>query len=158
MIQALRAAKDAGFVVDVAVIRKAEKYLERSQDTSSGRFRYSLGSERTSWALTAASLATLNAAGDYGSDHFAEGFEALRRDDPFTGAGGGEDFLQYGALYAAQTYWMYRNTPPFDAWWPRFVEDCAEYQRPNGSFDNGTHGSIYATAVTSLKKPSPSLR
>lgn len=150
MIQALRAARDAGFVVDLRVIAKAEQYLERSQDRETGRFRYALGLDRTSWALTAAALATLNAAGDYGSDMFEEGLSALRRDDPFLDGGFSEDFVQYGAFYAAHTYWVYRDPRPFEAWWPRFVEVCLEDQRDDGHFPNGLHGAVYATAITSL--------
>jgi hypothetical protein len=150
MIQALRAAKDAGFVVDQAVIEHAEKYMQRSQDKESGRFRYAIGSDRMTWALTAAALATLNALGDYGSDTLSNGFEALRREDPITGAGRADMFQLYGAFYAAQSYWAWRDPRLFEQWWPQFVDYCESQQRDNGAFAHGKYGKVYATAIVSL--------
>lgn len=150
MIQALRGAREAGFAVDYEVIRKAEEYMQKSQDPESGRFRYQLGSDQTSWSLTAAALATLNALGDYGSDALGNGFEALRRDDPYTGAGRFDQFQVYGAFYAAQAYWAWRDRRLFDVWWPAFVDDAVRRQRTDGSFQHGKYGRMYATAMVSL--------
>lgn len=150
MIQALRAAKDAGFVVDAGVINKALKYMEKSQDKTTGRFRYALNDDRTTWALTAAALATLNALGDYGSENLALGFAALQRADPYTGMSGGEAFQWYGSFYAAQCYWASTDPRPFQRWWPAFVEACAEDQWSDGSFHHGDYGPVYATAMVSL--------
>lgn len=150
MIQALRAAKDAGFVVEPAVITKAEGYMKRSQDRESGRFRYAIGNDRMTWALTAAALATLNALGDYGSGELANGFDALRREDPFTGAGRTDMFQLYGAFYAAQSYWAWHDTRLFENWWPHFLDYCAKQQRPDGSFSHGKYGKVYATSIVSL--------
>jgi hypothetical protein len=149
MLQALRAARDAGFHVDGGVIRKAEVYMARSQEEDTGRFRYSLSDDRTTWALTAAALATLNAMGDYGSTELKRGFDALQRDDPYT-MGGSDMFIQYGAFYAAQAYWAYADRRAFDRWWPVYVARCQQAQRPDGSFYNGQYGNVYATAITSL--------
>ena len=102
------------------------------------------------WALTAAALSTLNALGDYGSDRLELGFDALRRHDPFTGGGGGEGFRHYGAFYAAQSYWAYRDRRMFSDWWPSFVEHCTDTQYPDGSFHDGEYGAVYATAMVSL--------
>ncbi len=150
MIQALRAAKDAGFVVDTGVIDKATKYMEKSQDKATGRFRYALGDDKTTWALTAAALATLNALGDYGSEILESGYDALRRDDPYSGAGAGEAFQWYGSFYAAQGYWTHRDRRLFRQWWPAFVSYCADHQDPDGSFHSGEYGQVYATAMVSL--------
>lgn len=150
MIQALRAAKDAGFVVDTGVIDKALKYMAKSQDKITGKFRYALNDDRTSWALTAAALTTLNALGDYGSDNVELGFEALQRADPYTGLGGGEAFQLYGSFYAAQCYWAYRDRRLFRKWWPAFIDYCADEQLSDGSFVHGDYGHVYATAMASL--------
>jgi len=150
MIQALRAAKDAGFVVDQGVITAAEEYMKRSQDKESGRFRYAIGNDRMTWALTAAALATLNALGDYGSDELADGFEALRREDPITGSGRTDMFQLYGSFYAAQSYWAWRDPRMFEQWWPQFVQYCRDQQREGGEFSHGKYGKVYATAIMSL--------
>jgi hypothetical protein len=150
MIQALRAAKDAGFVVDPDVIKKAEGYMKRSQDKESGRFRYAIGNDRMTWALTAAALATLNAMGNYGSVELNNGFDALRREDPFTGAGRPDMFQLYGAFYAAQSYWAWHDARLFESWWPHFLDYCDKQQRDDGSFSHGKYGKVYATAIVSL--------
>jgi prenyltransferase beta subunit len=155
MIQALRAAKDAGFVVDSGVIQKALQYMRKSQDEVSGRFRYALNDDRMTWPLTAAALATLNAMGDYGSESLQRGFDALRRDDPFTGGNSGVAFMEYGAFYAVQCYWSHQDSRLFQGWWPHFVDACARNQYPDGSFKSGEFGSVYATTMTSLSLQVP---
>jgi hypothetical protein len=150
MIQALRAARDVGLAVDARVIDKAVGYMQRSQDPDNGRFRYAINDPKTSWALTAAALSTLNALGDYGSESVVRGFAALEESDPFTGMGRLEAFIDYGALYAAQAYWQYRDRAVFDRWWPSFVTACTERQRPDGDFGDNNYGNVYATAIVSL--------
>jgi len=150
MLQALRGAKEAGFAVDFAVIEAAEAYMLKSQDPESGRFRYQIGSDTMSWSLTAAALATLNALGDYSSAALTNGFDALRRHDPYTGAGSYEQFQIYGAFYAAQAYWAWRDARLFNEWWPYFVDDAARRQSGDGSFRHGKYGRVYATAMVSL--------
>lgn len=150
MIQALRAARDAGFAVDSGVIDRATRYMSDSQDKSTGRFRYALKDERTSWALTAAALSTLNALGDYSSDVLRNGHDALRRDDPFLGALSHEGFIEYGAFYAAQAYWTHEDRRTFESWWPRFVAVQFDDQQSDGSWLHGTYGQVYATAIVSL--------
>jgi hypothetical protein len=150
MVQALRAARDAGFAVDGGVIERAQIYLWRSQNPVSGKFKYALQDQRETWALTAAALATLNALGDYGSERVELGFDALQRDDPFLGSGNFEAFLQYGALYAAQAYWQHRDPRTFHRWWDGFLAQCLDQQRADGSFRNGEYGAVFATAITTL--------
>jgi hypothetical protein len=150
MLQALRAARDIGFTVDTAVIERARRYMAKSQDDKTGRYRYAINDPKTSWALTAAALSTLNAMGDYGSDALKLGFDALQQSDPFTAGIGYEAFQDYGALYAAQAYWQYQDPRPFERWWPAFVAATAERQRPDGDFYDGTYGNVYATAVVTL--------
>jgi len=150
MIQALRAARDIGFAVNKGVIDRALGYVERSQDKD-GRFRYALNDTKTSWALTAAALATLNGLGQYSGEALDRGFEALQRSDPFTGTSSwNEAFVDYGALYAAQAYWQNRDQKAFERWWPAFVVSCEERQRDDGQFDGGEHGSVFGTAIVSL--------
>ena len=153
LLQALRAARDAGFEVDVDLIRRAESYVIRSQDPEDGRFRYGLNDPHKSWELTAASLSTLHAVGDYGSEPLERGFDALQKYDPYldgTMGGSRVNFPYYGALYAAQAYWTYHDERLFERWWPRFVAWCQEEQEPDGSFDNGVFGSVYGAAMVSL--------
>jgi hypothetical protein len=141
--------------VDKRVIDRAVEYMRRSQHAESGRFRYAINDPKTSWALTAAALATLNALGDYGSEVLTRGFQALEESDPYLGMGRIEAFQDYGALYAAQAYWQYRDHVAFDRWWPAFVAQCADRQRPDGDFYDGDYGNVYATAIVSLSLQVP---
>jgi len=151
MIQALRASRDVGFKVNTSVIDRALGYMKESQKKEDGRFRYALNDDRTSWALTAAALSTLNALGEYAGETVQLGFEALQRDDPFIGQStSNEVFIDYGALYAAQAYWQNGSRTAFDRWWPAFVASCEERQRDDGSFLGGEHGWVYGTAIVSL--------
>jgi len=153
LLQALRAARDAGFEVDVAMVRRAESYVIRSQDPEDGRFRYGLNDPHKSWELTGAGLATLHAVGDYDSEALEDGFEALKKHDPFLAGSVSRsrvNFPYYGSLYAAQAYWAHRDARLFERWWPEFVEWCGEQQEPDGSFYNGVFGSVYGTAMVSL--------
>jgi hypothetical protein len=154
MLQALRAARDAGFAVDGGVVSRAQVYMWRSQNPE-GRFAYAINDTKTSWALTAAALSTLNALGDYGSDRLQLGFDALQRDDPFTGGGRFESFIDYGALYAAQAYWHYRDPAVFERWWTEYLDNCERRQRDDGSFFEGQYGSIYATSIVTLSLQVP---
>ena len=155
MIQALRTARDAGFAVDKGVIDRAVQYMQRSQEPSTGRFRYRINDPKTSWALTAAALATLNATGDYGSETVIRGFEALIESDPYSNDWRMEAFQDYGALYAAQAYWQHPDRAAFDRWWPRFVVQCERDQRPDGQLENGEFGNVYATAIVTLTMQVP---
>jgi hypothetical protein len=150
LLQALRAAHDIGFAVDSGVIEHARRYMAKSQDERTGKFRYAINDPKTSWALTAAALSTLNAMGNYGGTELQLGFDALQRSDPFTAGVGYEAFQDYGSLYAAQAYWQFHDQRPFERWWPAFVAACADRQRPDGEFFNGDYGNVYATAVVSL--------
>jgi hypothetical protein len=139
-----------GFRVDGALDDGAVRYVKASQDTETGKFRYARNDPKTSWALTAAALSTLNALGDYGSEAWRKGFEALQRNDPITGVGEPENFQEYGALYAAQAYWQGDDQRAFERWWSDFVEQSAERQRPDGSFPGGDYGPVYGTAIVTL--------
>jgi hypothetical protein len=150
MIQALRAARDAGFAVDRGVIAHAVQYMKASQDPATGRFRYMINDPKTSWALTAAALSTLNATGDYGSELVTRGFEALQESDPITNGWSLEQFQDYGALYAAQAYWQHPDRSAFDRWWPEFLAQCDKSQRPDGDFADNQFGNVYATSIVTL--------
>lgn len=156
MIQGLRAAKDAGYTVDPAVIARAVEYMSKSQDPESGKFRYELGSERTSWALTAAALATLNSLGEYDGEMLRDGHDAMERHDPWLGHGRDEGFRIYGSFYAAQAYWVHPDRRRFERWWKGFVDACERQQATSdGAFYDRSYGRVYATAMVSLSLAVP---
>lgn len=161
MIQALRAAHNAGIKVDKRVVDKAVRYVRDSQKTDNGPlnggFQYSLtlsGQQRVSYALTAAAIATLNATGDYDSSVIDAGIEFMKRRDPlFNPDRGAEDqaFPCYGRLYAAQAYYMFRDPELWNRWQPLVVDALARLQNPStGHFGGDEYGKVYATAMSCL--------
>ena len=153
-LQALRAARDAGIHVDGTVIDRALDYLRRSQmegGPNDGSFRYRLGDPKTSFALTAAALSSLNLTGVYDGAAIERGLEYMRREDPVTSYQASEPFPWYGRLYAAQAYWQYRELRHFRRFYPELVQRlAAEVRDEDGSFSSGEYGDAYATAMAAL--------
>ena len=112
-IQALRGARNAGFHVPFQALERAEAYIARCQHADSGGFVYSIGStpprisfvegsDRPTFAITAACTAVLHALGTYEGPLIQRGLDYLeafqpptRRDLPF---------FYYGHYYAAQVF------------------------------------------------------
>jgi hypothetical protein len=157
LLQGLRAAKEAGVRVDSGVIQRAVNYLGRLQESENGSqqggFRYREGAgEKVSFALTAASISSLNQTGDYDSKKIDLGIVYMRAKDPLTSitSKGSSTWPWYERLYATQAYFQYRELRHFRLWYPRLVEATANEQRPDGSFSDGSFGDVYATATAAL--------
>jgi len=159
-LQALRAAKEAGLRVDAGRIKAAIEYLGRLQvskgdDPNYGGFRYresgDVGENRVSFALTAASIASLNETGDYDSKFVDRGIAYMRQKDPLTAqVFEPPRWPWYERLYATQAYFQYRDLRHFRQWYPRLVEVTAAAQQGDGGFDDSEFGGIYATATAAL--------
>ena len=150
MVQALRAARNAGLKVDPAVVHRAEDYVLALRNDQ-GLFRYQLDREDASIALTAAAISTLNAAGRYddaiirGSvDAIWSGLERRRGD------GKPSEFPQYERLYLAQAFWQLSESSDFERWFRQEVPRLLSDQRPDGRWIDPTYGDCYATAVNAL--------
>lgn len=150
IVQALRAARNAGVHVNKNVIDRAVNYVRRSQKKSDGSFRYRLNDDNTSYALTAAAVATLNATGEYDSDAIDLAMEYMQKKDPILNIVTFQPYPHYSRFYAAQAYWQYKNLSIWNRWFPRLVAEFKGSQYPNGSFGNSKYGSVYATAMNTL--------
>ena len=150
-VQALRAARNSGVRVDGSVITGAEDYVGRLQDAE-GLFRYQLDLDKTSVALTAAGIATLNAAGDYDSKAIQRGVDAIWQRLAIRDVDGDErvEFPYYERLYLAQAFWQLSDQSGFERWFPRERERIVREQEPDGSWPSRRHGKSYATAVNCL--------
>ncbi|MCI0651249.1 MAG: terpene cyclase/mutase family protein [Planctomycetes bacterium] len=154
-LQALRAAKDAGFLVSAEAIRGALRYLKHCAKED-GSFRYSLktqGGDKSTYELTAAAVCTMHAAGEYTRDERLRGIEFLRRErkryrkQPLEAA---KQFYEYGNLYAAQVYYQLGGDD-----WERFAPAAQRglIERQNaaqGYWESNQFGNEYATAVSLL--------
>ncbi|MDF1799852.1 MAG: hypothetical protein P1V81_11800 [Planctomycetota bacterium] len=150
LVQALRAAREAGIKVDKEVIVRADGYLERSQ-AEDGSYAYQIGSPRTSVALTAAAISSLNATGKYTGKAIAGGIDAIWRDLAEREAEGGRSrFPFYERLYLAQAFWQHQDETHFERWYAPEVKTMLRSQDQDGSWFDGRFGSSYATAMICL--------
>lgn len=156
LVQALRAARNAGIAVDRTVIERAEDYVRALQATegeNAGRFAYATDKRRYSLALTAAGVATLNAAGRYGGAEIESAILAIRKDLQDREDGivvGAPDFPYYERLYVYQALWQLADTSLFERWFPLERESVLEAQAEDGSWRSLAYGDSYATAVNCL--------
>lgn len=148
LVQALRAARDAGIQVDANVIHRAEDYVRRLQNES-GLFRYKLNDPRASVGLTAASISTLNAAGHYDERVIQDGIDAIWS-ELLQGRDRRPDFPEYERFYVAQAFWQLSDTSHFLRWFAEERDRILGTQQDDGSWKGSQFGSAYVTAVNCL--------
>lgn len=150
LVQALRAAHDAGFEVDLGVVARAVDYVRRCQ-TPEGSFRYALDMDKTTIALTAAGISTLNFLGEYDGPEVARGMDVLARHivaghDPRRPV----NFEYYERLYLALALWQHSDTRPFETWTRSERQHVLERQREDGGWYDKQFGACYATGMNCL--------
>ncbi|MFK7739431.1 MAG: prenyltransferase/squalene oxidase repeat-containing protein [Planctomycetota bacterium] len=145
-IQALRACRMAGIVVDKRVIDRAVSYMKRCQNPDGG-IRYQLESAGTASlpAITAAGVAVFYNAGVYDDQAFVDaavGFckSQLKVELDTTG----HHF--YAHLYWSQALYQ-RGGPDWDDYYARACTWLKKRQRKDGSWQGGGVGPVYGTSV-----------
>jgi hypothetical protein len=157
LVQAMRSAKNAGFRVNPEVIAQALDYVRRSQ-RKDGAFRYAIGHDTVSVALTAAAISTLNATGKYHGPEIQQGFDSIERElalreIPAKGLQlnpNRADWPYYERLYLAQAYWQNPDQRIFDRWFSEERKKLLRSQAADGSWSNARFGPTYATAINVL--------
>jgi hypothetical protein len=158
--QGLRAARDAGVLVNEQVIERGLRYLKRSQKKD-GSFQYSLHQEQSSYALTAAALSSFFLYGSYKDDEDGTHRRAIQylQEQMRTPE---QAWYYYGHFYAAWAFWQHDGDAWDDrpgnvwGWWHhRVYPDLLERrQRSDGSFeeDRGRYdfGAELSTAFAIL--------
>jgi squalene cyclase len=144
-IQALRACRMAGIVVDKKTIDRAVDYIKKCQNAD-GSIRYSLGSGGEGRpAITAAGVAVLYNAGIYDDQPFVEkAVQYCKRQIQVTVDNTGHHF--YTHLYWSQALWQRGG----DDWANYFTKKAAwllKQQKKDGSWDGDGVGSVYGTAI-----------
>ncbi len=156
VVQALRAAHGVGARVDPGTIARALEYVTRTQKPD-GSFRYALGDDKSSVALTAAAIATLNATGTYSGRPLQDGYDWIFRRLAAREVGidgkTEDDFVMcpfYERLYLAEALWMNQDAHVFDDWWRAELPKLITSQRGDGSWGDPRYGDCYATAMNCL--------
>ncbi|MHC4340364.1 MAG: prenyltransferase/squalene oxidase repeat-containing protein [Planctomycetota bacterium] len=152
VVQALRLARDAGFLVDKGVVERGLKYLHQSQKRD-GSFMYSVVDDRTSAALTAAALTALYGLAEYYSKTIEKGLEYLEESQRRALY---QAWLFYGNYYTAQAFYQ-AGGRHWRLWNRTMVPFILEIQHPQGYWDDKqlassprTFGRAYATAFSCL--------
>ena len=141
-------------IIAIRDVRKqAQDYAARVKDQPNAQpiidAAKALGDKgRTSIALTAAGIATLNAAGRYDDAAIQDGIEAIWRE--LTLRGQSPDFPEYERLYLAQAFWQLSDTSHFRRWFADERDDLLRTQAADGSWKGSRFGPAYATAVNCL--------
>jgi hypothetical protein len=154
VVQALRLARDAGFVVDRETHTRGLAYLRESQKPD-GSFKYSLMSDTSTPALTAAALTAMHGFGEYYSRSVRSGLAYLL--ERYRDSRGAVRWPFYARYYAAQAFYRAGGTH-WDFWDREVVPSLIAEQQPEGYWDDsfsgetrrGSHGRAYATAFSVL--------
>ncbi len=159
-IMALRAARNIGIRVPKTTIDRAYDYVVRSAYKSRtsrdyGGFKYQEKTRsRTSFALTAAGVATLNHTGIYDHELIKAGISYLRGEMPRQYRHYKWHFFYwYGHYYAAQVFFFAgdEDRALWKWYWTRIVDELLPGQDPDGSWRNVPGpGKAFSTAVATV--------
>ena len=152
-VQALRACRMSGIVVDKVTIDRAVHYIKRCQ-TSDGGIRYSLNSGGGSRpAITAAGVAVLYNAGVYDDQPFAEkAYAYCKKHISVSTDSGGHHY--YAHLYWAQAVYQ-RGGQDWKDYYTKMSKWLMRQQEKDASWDGDGVGAVYGTsiALTILQLP-----
>ncbi len=167
--QGLRAARDAGLLVNDAKVKLALRYLRNSQKNKPGQpedgsFKYSITTERSTYALTAAAISAFFLFGEYGNRK--DPSDAIQRGIAYMKAQLSREmrvreWFFYGNFYAAWAAWQWDGDEPdagasgfWGPWHREVYRVLIEEQANDGSwFDAGDRfnfGQVLATAFAVL--------
>lgn len=144
-IQALRACRMAGIVVDKKVVDRAIDYIRKCQNDD-GSIRYSLGSGSDGRpAITAAGVAVLYNAGVYDDQPFVDrAVQYCKRQISATVDNTG--FHYYAHLYWSQALYQ-RGGADWADYYAKKAAWLLRQQRKDGSWEGDGIGSVYGTAI-----------
>jgi len=147
-IQALRACRMAGVVVDKKVIDKAVDYIKRCQNED-GSIRYSLGSGGDGRpAITAAGVAVLYNAGVYDDQPFVDkAVQYCKKQIQVTVDNTGHHY--YTHLYWSQALYQ-RGGPDWTEYYKKKSQWLLRQQKKDGSWEGDGVGTVYGTAIALL--------
>jgi hypothetical protein len=148
VLQALRAAKNAGFKVPPKTIKKAEKYVRNSLNPD-GSFKYQLLKDNLtrsdSFALAACGAVSLMSVGDYDRQTIKKIIDYIMNNLPNKKVTGYNFHYFYGHYYAVQAFFFFGGD-----YWKKYYERVApeilEGQSKEGNWVDEV-GPVYATSM-----------
>lgn len=148
-VQALRGARNAGFSIDRDALTRAADYIAKSQHKETGGFVYSTakggrvsfveGSDRPTFAITAAATAVLHALGTYEGPVVERGIAYIEAWIP--PARKKVPFFYYAHYYAAQVMHLVGG-PRGERWMKAIQADLTGRQRPEGNWPADPEDSL----------------
>jgi hypothetical protein len=142
---ALRGARDAGMNVPTEVRNKCIEYVKNSQNPDGG-FRYTIGSGRSTFALSAAGCVSLFSAGIYDGEALEKGLKYVASHLPGKGAAIDGSYYFYAHYYACQAMW-HAGGKYWDDWYAAIRDTLLSSQREDGSWNDPTVGPEFGTAM-----------
>lgn len=144
-IQALRACRMAGIVVDKRTVDRAVEYIKRCQNAD-GSIRYSLNSGSDGRpAITAAGVAVLYNAGLYDDQPFVDkAVKYCKKQIQVTVDNTGHHY--YTHLYWSQALYQRGGTDWAD-YYAKASSWLLKQQKKDGSWDGDGVGAVYGTAI-----------
>ncbi|MFI4917880.1 MAG: prenyltransferase/squalene oxidase repeat-containing protein [Phycisphaerales bacterium JB060] len=143
-VMALRSARNAGIEVSSDVIDKAVDYVKACQNPDGG-FRYQTRNGTSAWPRSAAGVATLYYAGEFGDEAIDPGVQYLIR-EALPGQGLRRGYFYYGHYYAVQAMYL-AGGEAWSTWWPAARRELIDLQQGNGSWPDRTVGTAYGTTM-----------
>lgn len=144
-VQALRACRMGGIIVDKKTIDRAVDYIKKCQNPDGG-ISYSLGSRGASRpAISAAGVAVLYNAGVYDDQPFVDKAMkyVMKNVSPTTDSTGHHFYTQ---LYFAQALYQ-RGGKDWDDYLAKIGPWLVRTQKKDGSWEGDGVGAIYGTAI-----------
>ena len=144
-VQALRACRMAGIVVDKRTIDRAVNYIKKCQNPDGG-ICYSISSRGQSRpAISAAGVAVLYNAGFYDDQPFVDKAikYVMKHVKPTSDTTGHHYYTQ---LYYAQALYQ-RGGKDWDDYYDKFSKWLIRQQRKDGSWQGDSVGGVYGTAI-----------
>ncbi len=149
VLQSLRAVNNAGITVEKSIINQAMEYIRKCY-RKDGAFMYRASKmSRTSWALTAAGIVSLQSAGRYDSPMVQNASQWLinrMRHDRRTRWGKYHYF--YGHYYASQALYQY-EWDEFRSYYNNLTPEIRSHQKTDGRWTDDV-SPTYATSMACL--------
>lgn len=144
-VMALRSARNAGIDVKKEVVDRAVEYVKRCQNPDGG-FRYQAEMGTSLWARSAAGVATLFYAGIYDDPAIDRGLRYVREVALPGNVPEQRAHYYYGHYYAVQAMYLAGGTS-WEEWWKGIRGELIAKQADDGSWEDRSYGTPYATAM-----------